>query len=157
MKIKTCTKCKIEKNINEFPNTKTCWCRMCHNNYHKKLRKTKKHKKWDKEYRKEYKETISGTARHLLGGLRARAKINNMPTDIDRNWLVERLTPMKCEATGLDLTLRIDKSVNQSAFRPSVDRIDNNKGYTKDNCRIVAVIFNKAKLDCTDADVIKMA
>lgn len=31
------------------------------------------------------------------------------------------------------------------------------RGYTKDNCRIVSVIYNKAKSDYRDEDVIKMA
>jgi hypothetical protein len=64
---------------------------------------------------------------------------------------------MKCEATGIDLVLEVDQTVEHSAFRPSVDRIDNKKGYTKENCRITSVIFNKAKCDYNDDDVIKMA
>lgn len=70
---------------------------------------------------------------------------------------MEKLTPMRCQATGVELVLIKDDNVTHSAFRPSVDRIDNSKGYTKDNCRVVAVIYNKAKSDYNDEDVLKMA
>ena len=44
-----------------------------------------------------------------------------------------------------------------TALKPSIDRIDNSQGYTKNNCRVVSVIYNKAKSDYKDEDVLKMA
>ena len=39
----------------------------------------------------------------------------------------------------------------------SLDRIDPKKGYTKNNCQIVSVIYNKAKGDGCATDVFLMA
>lgn len=64
---------------------------------------------------------------------------------------------MRCEATGVELTLDRQEGVQHTPFRPSIDRIDSEKDYTKDNCRVVCVIYNKAKSDYTDADVLKLA
>jgi hypothetical protein len=126
-------------------------------NYQRDLRKTQIHKDKDKSYRRKYKRTFEGTVTDLLCSARHRAKICDLEINIDRNWISLHLEKMKCEATGLDLTLEINENVCHSAFRPSIDRIDNKKGYIKDNCRIVSVLYNKAKSDYTDADVLKMA
>ena len=44
------------------------------------------------------------------------------------------------------------KNRNQN---PTIDRIDNNKGYTKDNIVIVSYIVNKIKNDLTDFSIFK--
>lgn len=89
--------------------------------------------------------------------LKRRSQLNGLKIDLDRQWVEDHLKPMKCEATGIDLTLERQDNVSHTPFRPSIDRIDNGKGYTKDNCRIVSVIYNKAKSDYRDSDVVKMA
>jgi hypothetical protein len=93
----------------------------------------------------------------LLSSARKRAKDKQLEFDLDSEWLKPKLNLMKCEATGVDLMLEKRENVCHAPFRPSIDRIDNSRGYTKDNCRVVCVIFNKAKSDCLDEDVIKMA
>jgi len=92
-----------------------------------------------------------------LCGARGRAKKFNLEIDLDRQWIVSHLTPMRCEVTGVDFVLQVDRTVAHTPFRPSIDRIDNKMGHTKGNCRIVAVIYNKAKSDGSDQDVLRMA
>lgn len=41
-------------------------------------------------------------------------------------------------------------------YKPSLDRIDSNKGYTKHNIRLVAWIVNHCRGDLTDQDFIAM-
>lgn len=61
MKTKTCSKCKIEKNITGFPKRKTSkdgmdsWCKKCMNKSSRKYRKI--HKQKIKTYNKKYRET----------------------------------------------------------------------------------------------------
>jgi len=125
--------------------------------YQRKIRATDKNKQYDKGYRSQYKESFAGVITDLLCAARKRAKMRGLEIDLDRAWVEAKLQAMKCEASGINLTLKKDRSVSHTPFRPSIDRIDNNKGYTKDNCRIVAVIYNKAKSDYTDEDVSKLA
>ena len=180
--MKICSKCKIEKPFDEFTkdakkkDSVGCWCKICYNqyrrdngyndysnrpeytiNYQRKLRRTEKSKENNKSYKKYYSRTFSGTITSLLNGAKCRAKNNDLVIDLDRKWIEEHLRPMKCEATGVDLTLDKNDCFCHSPFRPSIDRVDNTKGYLKENCRIVCVIFNKAKSDYSETDVIKMA
>lgn len=176
---KTCSKCKLEKSLPEFPQQKgkaSSWCKSCYSNYRKEkgydlyanrskyhssyqreLRKSDEFKKEDRSYRKVYAATFSGMITNLLCAARDRAKKNNLEINLDREWVEQHLLPMKCEATGVDLVLERREECSHTPFRPSIDRIDNTKGYTKDNCRLVCVIYNKAKSDYNDEDVMKMA
>ncbi|MFK5948397.1 MAG: hypothetical protein QM500_06470 [Methylococcales bacterium] len=49
------------------------------------------------------------------------------------------------------------KKGNVGQWSPSIDRIDNTKGYTKDNCRIVVWMFNLAKNNYKDTDLMKLS
>lgn len=46
----------------------------------------------------------------------------------------------RCEVTGLPIKLQSD--VPRDPFRASVDRMDSTRGYTTENCRIVALVVN---------------
>ena len=56
--------------------------------------------------------------------------------------------------TGLPLKLGPGK---RSPWSPSIDRIDPRFGYTPGNCRIVCWLYNAAKSEFTDDDVLVMA
>lgn len=56
----------------------------------------------------------------------------------------------KCALTGNPL------DVDSKWWKPSLDRIDSNLGYTKNNIRIVSWIVNKCKWELTDKDFINM-
>lgn len=64
----------------------------------------------------------------------------------------------KCAATGLSLEIKYIQTKKQrkckSPFQASLDRIDNNKGYTQDNVRFVCYMFNIARNDFDDEQVI---
>lgn len=181
---KLCVRCKTLKLIEDFTKKKngklSSWCKKCYNLYYKEkgygeiyrkkpeyksksairmreYRKTRCNQEYEKNYRQIYHGSFNGTVTKLLCSARDRAKKDKLPIDIDREWIKMHLTPMKCEATGVDLTLEIRDDVMHSPFRPSIDRKDNSKGYTKTNCQIVCVIYNKAKSDYESSDVIRMA
>jgi hypothetical protein len=168
-----------EKPISEFTKRGSkpgSWCKLCYNSYkrdngynayserpeyyasaQRRIRQTERHKQQERGYRKKYGSTFSGMVTSLLCNARDRAKKNELQIDLDRSWIEQHLQPLICEATGVVLVLERQSGVSHSPFRPSIDRIDNNKGYTKDNCRIVCVIYNKAKSDYSDLDVVAMA
>jgi len=71
-----------------------------------------------------------------------RSKKLNMKHDLDYNWLLEN-TPDKCPKCGIPLDY--DMNIKMNPFAPSIDRIDSNKGYTKDNCIMVSWMYNCGK------------
>ncbi len=115
--------------------------------------------KW-KSYRRTQKEKEYSIAWHRAGRVltwvRARAARAGFAFDLDRDWVEERLKRGRCETTGIEF--EINKSDGRfHPWAPSIDRVDSKKGYTKDNCRIVVWIYNMAKSEWEDADVLKMA
>jgi hypothetical protein len=64
----------------------------------------------------------------------------------------------KCAATGLILDTKYlqtkKQKKNKNPYQASLDRIDNSKGYTKDNIRFVCYMFNIARNDFTDEQVL---
>lgn len=56
----------------------------------------------------------------------------------------------KCALSGQQL------DINSKWWRPSLDRIDSNKGYIENNIRIVAWIINHSRGDLTDSEFIEM-
>ena len=185
--LKTCTKCTEDLPLSKFYNRSSgkygvgAWCKACYTiyrtslreergskdtyakrgkyykEYAKKYRQTEKNKEYEVKFRERYRGSLSGTISSLLAGAKERAKSKSITYNLDKEWLCSLLEPMLCSVTGSPLTLEIDKSVQHTPFRPSIDRIDNREGYTKDNCRVTCVIYNKAKSDGTDEDVLLMA
>jgi len=123
----------------------------------RQYRKTAKNIAYDKKFRKAYLQTTNGITTALLIATRKRAKLKNLELDLDRAWIAKKVAPKICEVTALPLSFKKDDRYHHSPFKPSIDRIDSSKGYTKDNCQIVAGIYNKAKSDSTMNDVLLMA
>lgn len=82
-----------------------------------------------------------------------RARKRGLPYDLTKEWVKETWTGF-CALTGLPFRLR---STTITAYSPSIDRIDNAKGYTRDNCRWVLYGVNALKNVGTDADAFKIA
>lgn len=89
----------------------------------------------------------------LLQACRKRAIDRNCAYDLTREWAEKRFTG-RCEMTGIEFV--VGERV-PTAFSPSVDRIDNSKGYTQDNCRFVLWAVNRFKMADNDADMLFIA
>jgi hypothetical protein len=60
----------------------------------------------------------------------------------------------KCEATGIPFDMELSKKGEpKNAFVASPDRIDNSKGYTKENTRWVVFIYNTMRNDFREDQV----
>jgi hypothetical protein len=79
-----------------------------------------------------------------------------MEFDLTREWAIEKMAGV-CEVTGLPFELDKPDGYRFYPWAPSVDRIDCKRGYTQDNCRLVVWIYNMAKSEWCDEDVLKMA
>lgn len=93
---------------------------------------------------------------NYLTQIRKRASKNNKDFDLDKYFLkdlLEQKQKNKCSITGIDIRMYNfdeDKSLHNTA---SLDRIDNSKGYTKDNVQWVCLGINYMKLDYSEKEL----
>jgi hypothetical protein len=104
--------------------------------------KKKCHKFMDKDLNLVKKKTLS-----LFKAAKKRAIVKNIPFEISKG---DIQIPFICPILGIKLELSNKKICDSS---PSMDRIDNNKGYTKDNIHIVSYKANRIKNDASYNDI----
>lgn len=80
-------------------------------------------------------------ARNRIKKVKQRSRKMGVKSNLTTGWLREKLKLTNCEVTGLPF----DKENTNSPFYPSIDRVDSELGYTKDNCQLVVIIYNFAK------------
>lgn len=169
METKICTSCKKALLISEFYKQKRgkfgvkSICKSCSDLFHKNYRKNnleqyakyqKKHRDQNKDYNKndilrkeQYVLTIKGRTTRLYSSAKNRAKNKGWEFNITPEFIYQKLLPLKCEVTNLDLSLDRELTHKANALAPSLDRINSNKGYTLDNVQIVCWWYNVMKQD----------
>jgi hypothetical protein len=128
-----------------------CRCEACSKAGSERQRKwivTHRHTRRDTE--DKYRRTVRGRASHLLRGAKLRARKLGIPFDLTIDWLVERLKPLECEATGAPLQLMRAKESRVNPFAPSLDQRVPGAGYTQDNVMVVCWAWNAMKQDFTE-------
>lgn len=91
----------------------------------------------------------------LLQCARQRASARGIDCTLTAEWATERYTG-RCELTGIEFRVGVGKSGPQ-AFSPSIDRIDQTRGYTPGNCRFVLFAVNAIRGTMSDADMVMLA
>lgn len=128
------------------------------NSEEKKLREREYRKKYrfenpdvDKRYRKNHFEelkvkrndwVLNNFEKNLLGAARRNARSKKLEFSIE---LSDIVIPETCPVFGFRLEKRRDKGYNQ----PSLDRIDNTKGYVKGNVWVISYKANRLKNNAT--------
>lgn len=95
----------------------------------------------------------------MLSRCKAQAKKINLPFDLDLDWFKAEMAKGVCSVSGIPFVLpRYQPGARgkRGPWTPSVDRIDNTKGYVKGNARLVIWIYNLAKSDYPEADVTQL-
>lgn len=159
--MKTCTKCKLEKEESEFycftakgdkePKTRMqSYCKECNSQYLKErkehITKLKLKKRWEnpevkaKEWEHARQIRIANRERCLLNAARSRARRNNLEFDLE---LSDIFIPLECPVLKIILTRNDMKMCDPNA--PSLDRFDTTKGYTKDNVWVISNRANRMK------------
>lgn len=156
MESKSCSKCKEIKQVEEFTKDKysksgyKSWCKKCHRTFNK----------LDREYanaaQEKFRNSIKGISSTLLYSSLRRSINKNLEFNLDISWVYERVEKNVCEISGLPFEKNKNRKSLNNPFAPSIDRIDPNKGYTKDNCRLICFIINQAKSDYDDETLFKM-
>ena len=90
------------------------------------------------------------SAGHLWQSIRRRKDVDPELTLED---IEEILAPMVCSVTGTQLIWDVDKPYDP--LKPSIDRIDSDKGYTRSNLRLTSLVYNIAKSQYSDEQVLE--
>lgn len=151
LKTKVCRTCKQELYTSMFARNKAAKdflqydCKECDNTRQRKRRIEKKEEiqQYSKEYRKTKQNDFDWRLQQLLNSAKARAASKNREFSITKENL-KSIFPKDgcCPVFGFKLEW------NSGGFRetsPSIDRIDSNKGYTKDNIQIISWKANRIK------------
>jgi hypothetical protein len=101
---------------------------------------------WQKKYRED------NYLKYLLMECNTRAKQKGWEIEIDLAWIEQQYVSGVCSKTGIPYPQgNID-----SPWKPSIDRINSTKGYTKNNCQLVCWAYNRAKSNMTEDAFIRM-
>lgn len=84
--------------------------------------------------------------------LKTRARSKNLKFDLTPEYIQKKFDDCqgKCTITKLPFSMEIGTKKKRNPFRPSVDRINSNKGYVKGNIQVILTIVNTMKMDYTD-------
>lgn len=102
---------------------------------------SEKNKEYIKKYRKKYRE------KNIYKYCISNAKKRNKQLDYDESYLIELFKKQngRCFWTNLKM---IEKGSHNNPFQISVDRLDNNKTYAKDNIVLCCLMINYARNTC---------
>lgn len=84
---------------------------------------------------------------YRLLAARGRSRMKRLPYNLDFDFLNElwNIQKGKCAVSGIDMTFTMDSGRTYSNV--SLDQIDPNKGYTKENVQLVCMAVNQLKSD----------
>ena len=133
--MKQCSKCKQTKPLEMFGKDKKAknglygYCKICSK----------------KNTAKNY-TTPQGRASKLIGNMHERK--NGKRANMEKTLTTEDILPIleagRCQLTDLPFDFMPTDKTSKNPYAPSLDRIDSQKGYTKENCRIVLLLVNFA-------------
>lgn len=89
-------------------------------------------------------KSFKGRFQSMMDNMRSRNTRLGVKLDIDRDWLMQKIQNGFCEVSGLPFDL---SGAFKADFAPSVDRIKPKEPYSKDNCRVIAWVINRALSD----------
>ena len=104
-----------------------------------------------------YAMSDRGTVTKLLNYARDRSKLYDVPFELDRDWLREKLERGVCEVSGLPVQRISPGDYRTHPYAPSLDRIVPALGYVKSNTRLVLFAVNRAMSDWGDEVLLTIA
>jgi hypothetical protein len=165
--MKTCSKCQENKELDQFYSSirmkdgLDSYCKKCRYAHTKSRGVIERSRRRDRinsdpEYRKKYLQQkresfIRNIEQVILARTRYRAKLKNIEFDLEKSDIV---IPEICPILGCKLIIGVEDNYEYS---PSIDRIDNSKGYIKGNIQIISKKANSMKNSATKEELIKFA
>jgi hypothetical protein len=108
-------------------------------------------------YRKSEKCLIGNWAGNLIRSIRRSAKIRNLKLDIDKEYILKLYKKQKGLCYWYKFKME-PSTISRYPLQPSIDRIDNKMGYTKDNVVLCCLMANLGRNVCdveTWKDILK--
>lgn len=113
--------------------------------------------KYKSQMRHRVNHPVKSRVHNLLSSAKQCARLKGIDFDLSPKWAYNIVKNGKCAITGIPFdTVEYGKGYH-SPFAFSIDRIDNNKGYTMDNCQWICWIVNRAKGNGSLEDLYIMA
>jgi len=163
-KTRVCSKCKEEKTIENFYESKTAksgyesGCKSCRRisslNYSKTVGHSAERKEKRKRQRQKYKQRIRGSMEYMLKAAmqyaKARARKQNVPCDLTIEYL-KSLVVSHCPITQEPLDWEMRQVINghPTPRSPSLDKIIPSLGYVPGNCAFLSHRGNAIKSNGT--------
>ena len=146
--LKQCARCKEWFTGSFFHVVKktgklTSYCRDCNN------KNSREHYKNNLEHIKKQRKSKQDEA--TLSSIKKRAKQKGLAFDLE----VEDILGTTCPIFGVEL--KRGSKQGPSDYAPSVDRIDNSKGYVKGNVQVLSNLANKMKANATPEQLLQFA
>lgn len=110
----------------------------------------------DKAREKNRRWQANNPAKKLFNQCQQCARKRGQECTITVEMIDAMLAPMACSVTGLPLTWERG-SARTNPWSPSIDRLDNERGYMPGNVRVVCWAFNLARGEFPDEVVMTMA
>ena len=102
--------------------------------------------------------TAEEVAVRLYDAARLKSKRRKLDFDLKFNDVLRQVAAGTCRVTGIPFDMRAKPARGcDLPFRASLDRIDNTRGYFRDNIQVVVKIYNHSKWTWNDEDVWLMA
>ena len=101
--------------------------------------------------RKDKKKGWAGRINSMIKGARNRAARRGRSFGLTNKWLADHLEKInyRCEMTGVKFNLEDEDdemSLSMGGFyTPSIDRLDNSRGYVEDNVRVISSTVNRMR------------
>lgn len=142
---KECPGCEIVLSASEFDSDKQAcdglqtYCKTC-----------------KKKQQLKGMSTYNGFMKHIFKDLLSNAKCRKIDVNLDLDDIINLYTVQnkKCAISKKDMThICVERSTTQhiiNKWNISIDRIDSNKGYDKNNIQLVCSIVNRIKGELTD-------
>lgn len=115
-------------------------CKLCHES--QSIENFYLSQKWHRNICKKCKDGQRTAEQRMLKDAKYRAKLKNLEFNLD---LTDIIIPTLCPVFGTPMI----SNTKEKKDSPSLDRIDNSKGYTKDNIIVVSTKANLYKNSAT--------
>jgi hypothetical protein len=103
---------------------------------------------------------VNGCAENLIRLSRQSSAKRGLPHAITSNFIIKLIESQnfRCAVSAIEFTpSRLPGAAKRQPFAPSIDRIDNSRGYESDNVRLVCLIVNLARSNFDDVALVTMA